>query len=141
MKTRRSKTRKLPKPFKFVFFLIGIALICLPNWIALKAVRPLEDPTDGMAELTLLTEAEEEPELELQDWMYSFEAFDLVAVNEEEIELEEWMLDFAAIPRFAVLQEYRPQKSDPGIKPYSDEWFDKFMESGFQMASYRSRQR
>jgi hypothetical protein len=140
MKTMRSKNKPLPKPFRFVFFIIGIALVCLPNWIALRAGRPVEDPGEPTSLHSALMEVEKEPELELREWMYSFEAFDLVAMREEEVQLEDWMLDFSLMPQWAEVPEQSSQTHVLNLKPYSEEWFNEFLASGFQMSGNRHRQ-
>ena len=124
MKTTSSKRRCLPKPIRFSLLLIGIALVCLPNWIALKAGYPVQTTDPSAEDLASIVEVDTEPELQLEDWMVSFDAFGLVANNEKEIPLESWMLDFGSIRQYAVI-------------PYDEAWYRDFESWGFN--HYRIR--
>ena len=104
MKNRESKSRELPRPLRFIVFILSIALVCLPNWIALKAGKPTPTLTNPETELALILNVEKEKEIELMDWMLNFEpvpdyAFEALA-SEEGISMNlkpytsEWIYDF-----------------------------------------------
>ena len=101
MKTKSSKSRKLPQPIRILFFICGIAAVCLPNWIALNAGKSISDPGVLLTNLEVILEEEAEPEIELKDWMLSFDEFHIVADIEPELHLEDWMLNFGYEVRIA----------------------------------------
>ncbi len=126
MKTKRSKSRELPQPIKILFFICSIAAVCLPNWIALKAGKPITDPAELRTNLALIIEEESEHEIELKDWMLSFDEFNIVADAESEPELEDWMLNFGNDVRIADASDEKVGNYSSNLKPFTEEWISGF---------------
>ncbi|HEC43565.1 MAG TPA: hypothetical protein ENI20_12135 [Bacteroides sp.] len=126
MKTKRSKSRELPQPIKILFFICGIAAVCLPNWIALKAGKPVTDPAELVNSFADIIVIEADPEIELEDWMLSFDEFHIVADVEPELKLEDWMLNFGYEVRYADATEEKVGNYSSNLKPFTEEWISEF---------------
>ena len=93
MKTTMQTTREFPQPVRFSLYMCAVAVLCFFNWVALHAQSvPYAENTDNPLE-TVLAE-ENEPDLQLQDWMMDLGNGYLAAAAEPELRVEPWMLSF-----------------------------------------------
>ena len=82
-------------------------------------------------ELALILNVEKEKEIELMDWMVSFEEFNLSAMIEPEIGLEDWMLNFEPVPDYAFEALASEEGISMNLKPYASEWIYDFQTWGY----------
>ncbi|MFC2112586.1 hypothetical protein ACFLTA_04885 [Bacteroidota bacterium] len=136
MKTTR-KSKELPQPIRLIFLIIGIAAVCLPNWIALKAGKPISGPADINFKHVLVQEEEINPEIGLKDGVPSIDDFHLIADFEPEIPLEDWMLDIGREHNLADLTGGSHKSVPFNLKPYSMEWLSNF--ETFGLSDVRSK--
>jgi hypothetical protein len=93
MKTTAHKSLKFPKVYQMIFCMKLIAFLGFLNCLVIKAEGPEKKKKDYENNINLeeLVKADAEPELRLEDWMFSF---GVEFVTEEAVELEEWILNF-----------------------------------------------
>ena len=93
MKTAKQTTGNFPRPGRLSLYICGVVVLCFFNWIALNAqITRMADNFDS--QMVIALEEEDEPAIQLQDWMMDFEN-EYLAVNEEpELKVEPWMLSF-----------------------------------------------
>lgn len=137
MKTGNSKPRQLPRPLKFLVFIISISVVCLPNWIALRAGKPVMVSADPAISIPGLITEDIEPEIELRNWMVETSEFRMPFYGETEIQFEDWMLDFGPTLHFAGQPERDRGNSAENLKPASAEWLHDFDVWGFRDSRVR----
>jgi len=94
MKTAKLTTVNFPRPGRISLYICAVLVLCFFNWIALNAqnvkkVNNLED------QLSISLEVDDEPVIQLQDWMMDLETGYLVVNEESEMKVEPWMLSFS----------------------------------------------
>jgi hypothetical protein len=93
MKTAKQTTGNFPRPGRLSLYICGVVVLCFFNWVALNAqITRMADNFNS--QMVIALEEEDEPAIQLQDWMMDFEN-GYLAVNEEpELKVEPWMLSF-----------------------------------------------
>lgn len=93
MKTAKRTTGNFPRPGRLSLYICGVVVLCFFNWVALNAqITRMADNFNS--QMVIALEEEDEPAIQLQDWMMDFEN-GYLAVNEEpELKVETWMLSF-----------------------------------------------
>jgi hypothetical protein len=93
MKTAKQTTGNFPRPGRLSLYICGVVVLCFFNWVALNAqITRMDDNFNS--QMVIALEEEDEPAIQLQDWMMDFEN-GYLAVNEEpELKVEPWMLSF-----------------------------------------------
>ena len=93
MKTAKQTTGSFPRPGRLSLYICGVVVLCFFNWVALNAqITRMADNFNS--QMVTALEEEDEPAIQLQDWMMDFEN-GYLAVNEEpELKVEPWMLSF-----------------------------------------------
>ncbi len=93
MKTAKQTTENFPRPGRLSLYVCGVVVLCFFNWVALNAqITRMADNFNS--QMVIALEEEDEPAIQLQDWMMDFEN-GYLAVNEEpELKVEPWMLSF-----------------------------------------------
>jgi hypothetical protein len=92
MKTVKQTTPKFPRPGRFFLYIGAAMVLCFFNWVVLHAQsRPEANIT---SQLVIALAEEDEPPIQLQDWMLDFENGYLAADEDPEIQVESWMLSF-----------------------------------------------
>ncbi len=118
MKTTTRSSRSLPSPLKFSFYLLVVTAFCFLNWTFLKAGDPVQHDNESLESMIVEAMLEElvpetgsgdlvstpvvnsypethEQTLELEAWMFSYEAFSMVEA-ESDPTLEDWMINASA---------------------------------------------
>lgn len=76
MKTAKHSTENFPRPGRLSLYICVVVVLCFFNWVALNA-------------------QEDEPGIQLQDWMLDFENGNQAVNEEPELKVEPWMLSFS----------------------------------------------
>ena len=82
MKTAKQITGNFPRPGRFSLYMCAVMVLCFFNWVALNA-----QPAISLAE-------EDEPELQLEEWMMNLDRGYLTVNEDAELKVEPWMLSF-----------------------------------------------
>lgn len=91
MKTAKQANRNFPRPGRFSLYICAVVVLCFFNWVALNAQSPSK-ANHSYSQLVIAQAEEEEPTIQLQDWMMDFENGCLAVSEEPEIKVEPWML-------------------------------------------------
>ncbi len=117
MKTTTRSNRNLPSPLKFLFYLLAVTAFGVINWTLLKVRDPVQPETKSFESIIVTAMLEEldpvqipevqsvtsdintftftgtsEQALELETWMFNYEAFCMVETDSDP-SLEEWMIN------------------------------------------------
>jgi hypothetical protein len=93
MKTAKQTTGNFPRPGRLSLYICGVVVLCFFNWVALNA-QITRMAINFNSQMVIALEEEDEPAIQLQDWMMDLEN-GYLAVNEEpELKVEPWMLSF-----------------------------------------------
>ncbi|KPL17292.1 MAG: hypothetical protein AMS23_07365 [Bacteroides sp. SM1_62] len=94
MKTAHQTTGDFPRPGRFSLYICAVVVLCFLNWVALNA-QTTRKADNFYSQLVIALADEEEPAIQLQDWMMDFENGYLAENEEPEINVEPWMLSFS----------------------------------------------
>ena len=93
MKTAKQTTGNFPRPGRLSLYICSVIVLCFLNWVALNAqIAGLSNNFDS--QMVIALEEEDEPAIQLQDWMMDFENGYLAVNDESELKVEPWMLSF-----------------------------------------------
>jgi hypothetical protein len=94
MKTTINTTGSLPRPGRVSLYICAVIVLCFLNWIALQAQDPKMESNATNNLLVITVTEENEPAIQVQDWMLDFEDGYMAVDEEPEIIVEPWMLTF-----------------------------------------------
>ncbi len=94
METANHRAGNFPRPGVFSLYVFAVVVMCFFNWVILNA-QPTSKANNLDSQLVIALTDEEEPDIQLRDWMMDFNK-EFLAVNEEpELCVEPWMLSFS----------------------------------------------
>jgi hypothetical protein len=93
MKTAKQTTGNFPRPGRFSLYICAVLVMCFLNWVALNAQNARE-ANNFKSQLVIALEEENEPAIQLKDWMTDFKIGNLAVNEEPDLEVEPWMLSF-----------------------------------------------
>jgi hypothetical protein len=93
MKTAKQTTANFPRPGRFSLYICAVLVLCFFNWVALNA-QTARMANNFNSQLVITLEEEDEPAIQLQEWMMDLENGYLTVNEEPEINVEPWMLFF-----------------------------------------------